>query len=133
MLLELYRACPDLFYLVVSKVSFDDYISVSSTCTQLQELLVTSPQRNIWHWYEGKRNDEIHYRKAFEDYVEICQDILYKLMKSINRTLPHAVAFWMERRVNYSVYPFMYKYAIKTSTPTISGIIARDLKSTLLN
>jgi hypothetical protein len=133
MLLELYRACPDLFYLIVRKVPFDDYISVAQTCIRLKQLLVTNPTRNVWQWYEGKSHDMYgpskgNYNKAFEKYVEICYNITDKLLRAIDNKSPSSVLFWMQRRIDYFVYPYIYQYALDNGDTTLSKVLSRDIK-----
>lgn len=46
MLLELYRRCQDIFYLIIEQLPFDDYYSTSQTCQLFSRLLILSPHRD---------------------------------------------------------------------------------------
>ena len=73
MLLELYQACPDLFYMIVKKVPFNDYVSIAQTCIQFRRVLMTHPTRNIWQWYDGDYIDSsknIDNKEAYQHYVQ---------------------------------------------------------------
>jgi hypothetical protein len=69
MLLELYKACPDLFYLIVRKVPVNDYIGLSQVCLQFRRTLITSPTRNIWDWYIGLPHEITDPKRAVQNYI----------------------------------------------------------------